>query len=390
MSAKVVITGVGSISPLSSHRWSSYTAGKSSIVNKVFSGSEFPVAPLCEEGERELEKLIAENPHYGRLDRASLMAISATRNALQGLTYDRERVGVNIGSSRGATNLLERYYEHFLKSQKRVPVQTSPTTTLGVLSSAVMQDLDLHGPGFSHSSTCSTSLYAIANGIAWLRAEMCDLFVAGGTEAALTPFTLAQLSALRIYSRGLDAYPCRPCNTLERNTMVLGEGACVLTLERDPSKNKALAVVDGVGWGSEKIETSTSLSHDGESLRSSMVAALKARTNEIPIDLILLHAPGTVVGDRGELNAVKALFGDNVPLLFSNKWCIGHTMGAAGAFGIELAIDILKENKVPDFPYEVSFKNRPLDINSDINTIMVNSAGFGGQALSVIISRAGI
>ena len=144
-----------------------------------------------------------------------------------------DNFGINIGSSRGATRLFEMYHENFLKN-KQTSVLTSPTTTLGNISSWVSQDLQSQGPEISHSVTCSTSLHSVLNGIAWINSGMCDRFLVGGSEAPLTEFTIAQMQALKIYGREMEEeYPCKALDILKtKNSMVLGEGSSVACLEK--------------------------------------------------------------------------------------------------------------------------------------------------------------
>ena len=113
-----------------------------------------------------------------------------------------------------------------------------------------------------------------------------------------------------------------------------------------------------------------------------MLQAIKDNNN-FDIDMIILHAPGTISGDLAELNAIRAIFGDNPPVIISNKWMIGHTLGSSGCHSLELAIHILHNDTYVDFPYptKINFKDR------SINTIMINSAGFGGNFMSIIVSR---
>ena len=304
---------------------------------------------------------------------------------------DHLQTGVNIGSSRGATGLFEKYHRDYLKNPlHRISPLTSPTTTLGNISSWVSHDLAVDGPAISHSVTCSTALHAVGNGIAWVKAGMSDRFLVGGSEAPLTGFTLNQILGLRLYSKDGDSpYPCRPCSDEQpvRNTLILGEGAAVFALEvvspSHKSRSPFLAVVESLGYGMERVDSNTSVSREGAAFRKAMLRALNNMTTQGPVDLVLLHAPGTIKGDEAELRAVKEVFGQELPILVSNKWVMGHTFGASGALSLEYALLILEYNHFEDFPYRTKITNsqRP------IRKILVNAAGFGGNAASVIVSR---
>ena len=219
---------------------------------------------------------------------------------------------------------------------------------------------------------------------------MATRFLAGGTEAPLTAFTVAQMRALRVYARDAAApYPCRSCTTETPrvNTMVLGEGACMVALEswtgQQAQRQRSAGVILGLGFSVETVETSTGLSEEGTSLGLSMQRALADAGLE-RVDAVVTHTPGTSLGDRAELNAVRGTFGDELPVLTSNKWILGHTLGASGVLGIEYALFILRHQRWVEYPYPVGFKNEP----RPIATVMVNSVGFGGNAGSVVVALA--
>jgi 3-oxoacyl-(acyl-carrier-protein) synthase len=388
----IAIRGMGSISPLGcspENVWQAYESTSSCISSRELLGIPTPVAALDTQAERCLEALRREKEPYQRLDRTVTMAIFASRQAVaQSGWGSSPDIGINIGSSRGATSLFESFHDYFsTHDRRRVPTLTSPLTTLGNVSSWVAQDLGSHGVSISHSVTCSTALHGLANAIAWLKSGMAHRFIIGGTEAPLTAFTVAQMKALRIYTdRVDDPYPCRPLAVdATRNSMVLGEGAAVFCVDRRKERDGSpiLAVVEGVGYATEPIAHSASLSDEGDCLYRSMKMALDHLEGKKGIDAIILHAPGTLQGDRAELTAVRSLFGDRIPLLVSNKWKIGHTLGASGALSMELALLMLQHQQGLPFPY-------PVVANGDateLRTILVNASGFGGNAASVILSR---
>lgn len=358
---------------------------------EIEGATEF-AARLNDKCNQILDK-IATDPRYSKLDRSVLLAICAGRLATQNLFLDRnKRFLVNIGSSRGATGLFERFYKQFLKEGKTA-VLTSPTTTLGNISSWLAQDIDCEAECLSTSVTCSTGLQAIGNSIAWLRSGLADFAIAGAAEAPLTAFTVAQMQALRIYAdnHALN-YPCQPCAAAPEkgSGMVLGEGAAIFVLERtslNDARVKDQLVIESYGYGREQIGHSTAISDDGECLYRSMYMALEGLSvsERSKIDLVILHAPGTSRGDSSEIAAVKRIFQTGeMPILLSNKWQFGHTFGAAGTLSLDYACNILRQQKFADFPYSSIFNNSRS--GSKINRIMINAAGFGGNAASIIVS----
>jgi 3-oxoacyl-[acyl-carrier-protein] synthase II len=392
----IEIKGYGAVSPLGL-AGALGVSQKKGITIRPVGGVDTAVGALSLEAEKAVEGVAAANPLLKQVDRSVLLAVCAARQAVQQAGWEtqaNEETGVNIGSSRGATATFEKHFQAFQTGfNHQVSPSTSPLTTLGNISSWVAQDLQADGPLISHSITCSTAHQAIANAMAWLRSGMATRFLAGGSEAALTPFTVAQMKALGIYSSSLlHPYPSRPCNSERENTFVLGEGAAVFALELVPaaslagSVTKGRIIIESLGFGFEPIKSKTGISEEGLHFQKAMAQAMTlSLAPTAPPDLILLHAPGTVAGDAAELNAIQAVFGSSTPTLCSNKWQIGHSLGASAALSLAQAIEILQQQQAPTFPYAVRVSNPGPKV---LNRIMINAAGFGGNAASLLLSRS--
>ena len=391
MKEHIVIRGYGTISVLGHTRqqiFESYQTGRIRF-QKV---NNSLVAALDQDAAVSLDRLKEEKRVYRDLDRSVLMAIHASRQAIAEAGWEKEGdIAINIGSSRGATSMFEQYITEF-NSSGSVPAITSPVTTLGNVSSWVAQDLNTNGAVISHSVTCSTGLQAIANGFAWLKSGMADKFLAGASEAPLTPFTIAQMKALGIYSDGSSMqYPCRPFNLEKKNTFVLGEGAAVFALEK-LSKTEFMNpkpkdfIIESVGLGFESISSKTGVSREGNHFKAAIENALKQAENPAPIDMIIMHAPGTLAGDYAELNAIKTIFKGEIPILSSLKWMTGHSLGASGCLSLDYALYVLQTQSYLDFPYPVSINISA--VKKPINRILITAAGFGGNAAALIVSKA--
>lgn len=385
MPKTISITSIASVSPLGSNPqtiWENYLTNQHCFVEKDFNGQMAYVAPLDDLAKEEIESIRAFDHKYKALDESVLYAIAASRRAVQSAGWGKDVVfGINLGSSRGATGLFEKHYADFLKTGKAQTL-ASPTTTLGNISSWVAQDLQSQGPEISHSITCSTALHALINGVAWLRSGMADKFLVGGSEAPLTDFTVAQMRALKIYASEQQEYPCRAFDLdKKKNSMILGEGAAVCCLEFG-KKDNALAYVEGIGYATEILEHNTSISAEADCFQKSMKMAMDG-IDASEVDVIVMHAPGTITGDRTEYKAIQKVFGDDLPLLTTNKWKIGHTFGVSGLFNIELAILMMENQHFIGVPYleETTRTSRP------INKVLVNSVGFGGNAVSILLGR---
>ncbi|MDN3595638.1 beta-ketoacyl synthase N-terminal-like domain-containing protein [Zunongwangia endophytica] len=384
MKNPIYITSMASVSPLGedhSNIWEAYKTDQHFIKKHDFEGEDAFAASLPEDLNREIEKLRTESVNYRKLDRSVLMAIYVSRQAVKRAGWQNEKnIGINIGSSRGATGLFEKFHSEFIENRK-ASTQASPATTLGNISSWVGQDLENNGIHFSHSVTCSTGLHSVLNAVAWLQSGLADKFIAGASEAALTPFTIAQMKAIKTYASEDLEYPCQALNLNKtRNSMVLGEGAGLMCLENSVSE-RSLAKIIGIGYSAEKLKHSVSISDDGECMQNSMRMALGG-LEPSEIDAVVMHAPGTIKGDAGEVKAIKALFGENLPAMTSNKWKIGHTFATSGILNLELAMLMLKKQQFISVPFS-DISKKP----TRIQNILVNAVGFGGNAVSILISK---
>lgn len=360
--------------------WEQYLNNQHCFIKKNIDGAPTFVAPLNQDFASKIESLKQSDSKYKFLDKSVLYAMEASRKAVKQAGWNANDVfGINIGSSRGATELFEKHHKEYLETGKAQTL-ASPTTTLGNISSWVAHDLQSSGPEISHSITCSTALHAVINGVAWLKSGMIDKFLVGGSEAPLTDFTIAQMRALKIYSRSDEEYPNRALD-LEKsqNTMVLGEGAAVCCLEIGKKEN-ALAFIEGIGYATEVLEHNISISAEATCFQKSMKMALKD-TKHSEVDVIVMHAPGTIKGDLTEFRAIQKVFGENLPLLTTNKWKIGHTFGASGLLSLELAILMMQHNTFISVPFAKAQKQ-----NKPIKKVLVNAVGFGGNAVSVLLS----
>ncbi len=390
MNIPISITSIASISPLGSsldEAWDAYQNKNHLFVEKQIGDSNDWVAPLSEKLMIEIENLRNSDSKFNDLDNSVLYAIYASRRAVEKAGWSiTDNFGINIGSSRGATSLFEKYHAEFLSS-KNASTLSSPTTTMGNISSWLAHDLQTQGPEISHSITCSTALHALLNGVAWLRSGMADKFLVGGSEAPLTPFTIAQMKAMRIYAKPSvtlstveKTYPCRAMDWQKKqNTMVLGEAASTACLEVGINDN-SMAIIEGVGYATEPLEHNISISTDALCFQRSMKMAISAIEPD-EVDVLLLHAPGTVKGDLSEKEAIDKVFRNKIPSLTTNKWKVGHTFGASGMLSIELAILMLRYNKFIGTPFDPSTPSP-----KKIKKVLVNAVGFGGNAVSILLS----
>lgn len=310
---------------------------------------------------------------YARLDRSTQFALHAASQLEE--KQDNPSTLIAIGSSRGATQTWEKAYERFASSGES-GLLDSPTTTAGQLASNVGMFLQMNKHmAVDQSITCASGLRAIADACAWINADFVSEAIAGGAEAPITPFTFSQMNALRIMG-GSGEWPCRALDsTLDKNTMVLGEGSVLFRLSSEGTENDVRIV--GVGFGTETGMSATGLTPDGQCLQASMKMACEKAGWKTP-DAIIAHAPGTIKGDASELAAIRMLYGEDMAVT-SSKFLTGHCFGSSGPVSVWMAYQMMKNQQWIQPPWVQ--RDKP----ETYNKIIVNAVGFGANAVSLAI-----
>ncbi|MGB0868151.1 MAG: beta-ketoacyl synthase N-terminal-like domain-containing protein [Flavobacteriales bacterium] len=380
MSNKIYIKAYSSVSGLGHTDTSIYANIKNQTSNfDVKFGKS--VVSLPNTSEKDLQAFILANAQFKKLDRSVQLVLWLGEQLRTNQTINTN-TGINISSSRGASHFWEQEHKHFL-NEEPISVFTSPNTTLGNVSSHLGSLLNSKGIQFSHSITCSSALHAVCNAFAWLKSDLSDAFICGGTESSITAFTLEMFDKMGIYSPKLDQYPSKPLsNNLSENQMILGEGAALFYLDKNPEN--AVAEIEGIGFSSESLKHPADISKDGKAYQESMKMACKnIDLNEI--DYVLMHAPGTIKGDQSEIKAIETVFGTQHPNLFSTKYLYGHSLGASGGLNMDFALRMFEHNIKPNFPYATNYDQN----SNNPNRILINASGFGGNAVSVLLKKLG-
>ena len=372
------ITGINSILP---YGIGTDAAWKSFGTEEIFftEYKDCLVARLSIEAENELQSLKQESKEYSRLDRTVLIGILATR----GLKLNNEKnYTLFAASSRGATELWEKHHLESINNGK-ISALTSPLTTLGNIATWIAQDIGNFTESEILSSefsvTCSSGLFALANGCIWNKSMGVNSIVVA-SEAALTDFTLSQINALGLRS---NSTPKPLDNNATKNTFCLGEGS--VALEISIAEELSLAKILGIGLSQEKIYSPTGIS--GCAIKKSITEALAAANLEAEdIDCIIPHAPGTLLGDAVEAKVLAYVFGKNIPGVAIHKNQIGHTYATSGLISILHGIGLVNGQCSAN---KLSYKTTiPIYDNANSpKTVLCISAGFGGNAVSVILSK---
>ncbi len=345
--------------------------GKTS--EKVFPKNLFSPAHFLhfDKSERVWSGKIPQKIPQGKFDRSTGLALSLLEDLPE---YDTDALLI-ASYSRGATESLEKHFADFLQGGKVSP-RTSPQTTLAALSNFLAEKLHLqNSPAYVLSATCAGGLLGVWNAELWLNAGNRSAFVFA-SEAPLTSFTIAQIKALRIYSPADSKkdFPSTPLLNSKQNSFVLGEAAAMLYLENSEEISEGDIFIEKTGYYRKTETTETSISEE-----AFLQAMLQAAGN-FPPQVVITHAPGTIMGDKKELSAIKKLFPEAA--VTNLKWKVGHTFGASGLMNFVLGYHILKEQKFLQIPYLTKqFPNFP------IKNVLVNAAGFGGHVVSVLLRK---
>ncbi len=408
MGHRVVITGIGIISPLgldTESTWQAVLRGESGVdYITAFDPSPFETRFAAEvKGFDPLNYMDRKDAR--RTDRFTQFAIAAARESLKNADLDLARtdpnqVGVIIGSGIGGIiTLSEQFKVLFERGPGRVTPFLVPMMIVDMAGGYLSILLGARGPNFCTVSACASGGDAIGNAYEILRRGDAQVMLAGGAEAPICPIALAAFNAARAMSTRNDnpKAASRPFDR-DRDGFVLGEGAAVLvleTLEHALGRGAPiLAEVVGYGLTADAYHI-TQPAEDGEGGARAMAMALrKAGLAPTEVDYINAHGTSTPLNDRTETQAIKAVFGEHAYRLAvsSTKSMTGHLLGAAGAIEAAFCVLAIRDQVLPptinlenpdpecDLDY-VPNKARP----ARVRVAMSNAFGFGGHNSCLIV-----
>ncbi|WIG57859.1 MAG: 3-oxoacyl-[acyl-carrier-protein] synthase, KASII [Ktedonobacterales bacterium] len=410
MSKRVVVTGIGLISPVgndTSASWKSFCEGRSGIgtITK-FDASDQDVRIAGEiKGFDPL--LYMDRKEVRRNDPFVHYALGATKQALADAELsiteeNQDDVGVIIGSGIGG---LTACHEQFKVLFDRGPDRVSPffitQFITDIAAGYVSMQVGARGPNFATVSACATSANAIGEAAEMIRRGDAIAMIAGGAECGITPMGVASFAVMRALSRRNDdpEHASRPFDA-ERDGFVIAEGAGILILEEEEYARKrgARIYAELAGYASTADAYHvTEPAPEGAGLARAMKRAMtKAEVSPEQVEYINAHGTSTVFNDRNETAAIKNIFGDHAKHLAisSTKSMIGHTLGAAG--GIEAGVTVLSllhNVLTPTINYAHPDPECDLDYvpnearEAKVNVALSNSMGFGGHNAVIVFKR---
>jgi 3-oxoacyl-(acyl-carrier-protein) synthase len=338
--------------------------------------------------------LAAKLSTNANLTRTALLGLSAAREAVAAsrVNLGKWRAGLISATTVGGMDKTENFFNDFLKDPSQGRLRNVVHHECGSSTELIADDLGVNGFISTINTACSSSVNAIALGVRLIRHNILDVVIAGGTDA-LSKFTLNGFNSLMI----LDRNPCRPFDA-GRNGLNLGEGAGFVVLVSDRVKEEQQlnpsCFVSGYANTNDAFHQTASSPEGRGSFAAMKKALAMAALSPEDIDYINLHGTGTLNNDLSEGTAVKRLYGDSYPPLSSTKAFTGHTLGASG--GIESVFSIMAIEQQCVFPNlrfetpipEIDIKPQlSFESNINVNHVMSNSFGFGGNCSSIIFSR---
>ena len=411
MKRRVVVTGVGAITPVGNDvaaTWRALVDGVSGAAPITkFDASKFPVRFACE--VKNFDPLqYMDRKEAKRADWYAQYAIAGAVMAMSdaGLAdatgYDPDRVGVILGSGIGGLKSFEEQHDVYReRGASKISPFFIPMFIADIAAGLVSMRFNAKGPNYATVSACATSAHAIGDAYRTIQYGDADIIIAGGSEATVTPMAIGGFANMKALSERNDspATASRPFDQT-RDGFVMGEGAGVVVLEEleHAIKRGARVYAEIVGYGATgDAYHLTAPAPDGEGAQRAMRRAMAdAQLKPDDVAYINAHGTSTPANDLNETKAIKAVFGDMAADInvSSTKSMTGHMLGAAGAVEFIVCSFVVRECVVPPtINYETP--DPELDLNytpnravrRDVEVALSNSFGFGGHNVTLAVRR---
>ena len=410
MERRVVITGLGAITPIGNNAvqtWNGIKEKKCGIDKITLVNTETFKTSLAAEVKEYNPLDYFEPKQVKRLDRSSQFAIIAAREAFKdsGINSENtnlERVGVFVSSGIGGLITIQEQCETYVtKGHGRVSPMFIPMSIANMPAGNITIDLGLKGESISIVTACASSTHAIGEAYKTIKYGAEDVILAGGAEASICEMGIAGFENMKALCTASDKNRASIPFDKERSGFVMGEGAGVLVLEElehAKARNaKIYAELVGYGATSDGYHI-TSPAPEGEGAARAMKRAVED-ANILPeqIDYINAHGTSTSLNDVCETKAIKTALGEEASkkvMVSSTKSNIGHLLGAAGTVEAIICTKAIQDELVPPtINYQVKDEECDLDIvpneirSHKLNYVMSNSLGFGGHNASIILKK---
>lgn len=407
MSRRVVITGMGAITPIGNtvdEFWSNIKKGVVGIGPITQIDTTDYKAKLAAEVKDFDPKEHMDPKSARRMERFAQFAVAASKQALEDSELDLEKedpfmVGVSVGCGIGSLQRMEREYKKLLdKGPNRVSPLMIPMLISNIAAGNIAIQLGLKGKNINIVTACATGNHNIGEAFRSIQYGEADVMVAGGAEAAITELGVAGFTSMTALSLSTDPMKASIPFDINRNGFVMGEGAGILVMEEleHAKKRGAKIYAEIVGYGATNDAYHiTSPAEDGSGAAKAIEFAMKdAGVKPEEIDYINAHGTSTHMNDMFETRAIKLALGEEAAYhckVSSTKSMVGHLLGAAGGVESIASIKSIMDNYVhvnagltdPDPECDLDcVKDHGIDM--EVNTVLSNSLGFGGHNASLI------
>ena len=409
MKKRIVITGMGAITPLGNDVNTFWKNAKEGICGidfiKSFDTEKFKVKVAAEVKNFEATNYV-DKKETRRMDKFCIFAMAAAKEAIEdsGLNLeviDSERLGVIVGSGIGGIGTIEREYKKLMdKGPHRVSPMLIPMILGNMAAGNIAIKYGAKGICTSVVTACATGTNAIGDAFRAIQGDLADVMICGGAEGSITPLALAGFTSLTALSNSNDPLRASIPFDAERSGFVMGEGAGIIIVEslEHASSRDANIIAEIVGYGSTcDAYHMTSPDPNGEGAARAMKLAIKeAGINPEEISYINAHGTGTPYNDKFETAAIKTVFGEyayKVPIS-STKSMTGHLLGASGAIEAIICSKSLAEGFIaPTIGYNVKDIDCDLDYvpnigrEANLKYALSNSLGFGGHNATIVLKK---
>ena len=409
MERRVVITGIGAITPIGNsavETWEGIKNKRCGIDNITLCDTSKLKTSLAAE-IKDFDFLAHfDAKQMKRLDRSSLLAMVSAREAFKdsGITAentDLERVGIFISSGIGGMKTIQEQCEtSAIKGCNRISPMFIPMSIVNMPAGNVAIDLGVKGESMAIVTACASSTHSIGEAYKTIKYGSEDAIIAGGTEASICEIGIAGFENMKALSSATDKNRASMPFDKERNGFVMGEGAAMVVLEEleHAIKRGAKIYAEVIGFGATSDAYHiTSPAPEGIGGAKAMIRAMQdANVKPEDIDYINAHGTSTHLNDSTETMAIKNAFGEasKKVMVSSTKGNTGHLLGAAGAAEAVICVKALEEGIVPPtINYKEKDEECDLDIvpnetrKADLNIVMSNSLGFGGHNATIILKK---
>lgn len=407
MKHRVVVTGLGALTPLGTDAqssWDGMVKGHSGIKPITsFNTEGYPVRFGGQVPDFDIGQFLPPKEARrmdGFIQHGLVAGIQAVEDAgLEPDSLTLDRIGVAIGSGIGGIKTIETCHDVLLeKGPQKVSPFFVPSCIINMVAGHLSIKYGFQGPNIAVTTACTTGTHNIGLAARMIAYGDADVMVAGGAEKATAPTTMAGFASMKALSgRNEDpAAASRPWDK-DRDGFVLSDGAAVIVLESlDHARARGANIyceLVGFGMSADASHMTSPAQNGGGAARSMRVALADAELPVTAVDYINAHGTSTPLGDVAETEAIKTVFGHHASTLCvsSTKSMIGHALGAAGA--IEAVISILAlQNDIAPPTINLENPDEGCDLNyvaqnaqaRDINVVLSNSFGFGGTNGTVI------